>query len=125
MNQSPVVVCDTGHNVGGWQYLNRQLAAVQCRQMHIVFGMVDDKDIDKVLDLLPKHANFYFTKAQTKRAISEKVVQEKAKAHGISGNVYPTVNEAYKTAFSSASANDFIFVGGSSYIVGEFLKDCI
>ncbi len=125
VNQSPVVVCDTGHNVGGWQYLNRQLAAVQCRQMHIVFGMVDDKDIDKVLDLLPKHANFYFTKAQTKRAISEKVVQEKAKAHGISGNVYPTVNEAYKTAFSSASANDFIFVGGSSYIVGEFLKDCI
>lgn len=125
VNQTPKVVCDTGHNVGGWLYLSRQLAAVQCQQMHIVFGMVDDKDIDKVLDLLPKHAKFYFTKAQTKRALNETVVLEKAKEHGLIGSAYPTVNEAYKTAFRSASANDFIFVGGSSYVVGDFLKSCI
>ena len=93
--------------------------------MHIVFGMVGDKDIDKVLDLLPKHAKFYFTKAQSKRALSETVVQEKAKQHGIIGDAYPTVNEAYTAAFRSASANDFIFVGGSSYIVGDFLKKFI
>ena len=125
VNQIPRVVCDTGHNVGGWQYLSQQLATIQCQQMHIVFGMVDDKDIDKVLDLLPKHAKFYFTKAQTKRAISETIIQEKAKEHGIGGQAYPTVNEAYKAAYRSASANDFIFVGGSSYVVGDFLKDCI
>ena len=125
VNQVPKVVCDTGHNVGGWQYLSRQLATILCQQMHIVFGMVDDKDIDKVLDLLPKHAKFYFTKAQTKRAIPETVVQEKAKTHGLVGNAYPTVNEAYKAAFRTASSNDFIFVGGSSYVVGDFLKDCI
>ena len=125
VKETPKVVCDTGHNVGGWEYLSRQLAAVECQKMHIVFGMVDDKDIDKVLDLLPKHANYYFTKAQSKRALNETVVKEKAKAHGIEGNAYPTVNEAYKAAFRSASANDFIFVGGSSYVVGEFLKDCI
>lgn len=125
VNQKPRVVCDTGHNVGGWLYLSRQLASVQCQQMHIVFGMVDDKDIDKVLDLLPKHAKFYFTKAQTKRALSETVVQEKAKEHGLEGNTYPTVNEAYKAAYRSASANDFIFVGGSSYVVGDFLTNRI
>ena len=125
VNQVPKVVCDTGHNVGGWQYLSRQLATVQCQQMHIVFGMVDDKDIDKVLDLLPKHAKYYFTKAQTKRALSETIVAEKAKTHGLEGEAYPTVNEAYKAAYRSASANDFIFVGGSSYVVGDFLKDFI
>lgn len=125
VNQVPKVVCDTGHNVGGWQYLSRQLATVQCQQMHIVFGMVDDKDIDKVLDLLPKHAKYYFTKAQTKRALSETIVTEKAKIHGLEGKAYPTVNEAYKAAYRSASANDFIFVGGSSYVVGDFLKDFI
>lgn len=125
VNQTPKVVCDTGHNVGGWLYLSRQLADVQCQQMHIVFGMVDDKDIDKVLDLLPKHAKFYFTKAQTKRALSESIVMAKAKEHGIEGKAYPTVNEAYKAAFRSASANDFIFVGGSSYVVGDFLTNCI
>ena len=125
VNQTPKVVCDTGHNVGGWTYLSRQLADVQCQQMHIVFGMVDDKDIDKVLDLLPKHAKFYFTKAQTKRALSESIVMAKAKEHGIEGKAYPTVNEAYKAAFRSASANDFIFVGGSSYVVGDFLTNCI
>ena len=125
VNQTPKVVCDTGHNVGGWQYLSRQLESVLCQQMHIVFGMVDDKDIDKVLDLLPKHAKFYFTKAQTKRALNETVVQRKAKEHGIEGMAYSTVNEAYKAAYQSASDNDFIFVGGSSYVVGDFLKDCI
>ena len=125
VNQIPKVVCDTGHNVGGWLYLSRQLASIQCQQMHIVFGMVDDKDIDKVLDLLPKHAKYYFTKAQTKRAINETIVLKKAKEHGIEGKSYPTVNEAYKAAYHSASANDFIFVGGSSYVVGDFLRDCI
>ena len=125
VNETPKVVCDTGHNVGGWEYLSRQLATVQCHKMHIIFGMVDDKDIDKVLDLLPKHAKYYFTRAQSKRALKETVMKEKAKAHGIEGNAYHTVNEAYKAAFRSASANDFIFVGGSSYVVGEFLKDCI
>ena len=125
VNQIPKVVCDTGHNVGGWLYLSRQLDTIQCQQMHIVFGMVDDKDIDKVLDLLPKHANYYFTKAQNKRAINETLLLKKANEHSIKGKSYPTVNEAYKAAYRSASANDFIFVGGSSYVVGDFLRDCI
>ena len=122
VNKRPRVICDTGHNLGGWQYLSRQLATVKCQQMHIVFGMVDDKDINSVLDLLPKDAKYYFTKAHTKRAISETVIQGLALERGLKGESYPTVSEAYKAAFESASARDFIFVGGSSYVVGDFLK---
>ena len=125
VNDHPRVVCDTGHNVGGWQYLSRQLAMVDCEQMHIVFGMVDDKDINTVLDMLPKSAKYYFTKATTKRALNEAVVQAKALEHGLVGEAYPTVYEAYKAARDAASEHDFIFVGGSSYVVGDFLKNCI
>jgi dihydrofolate synthase/folylpolyglutamate synthase len=125
VNASPRVICDTGHNVGGWQYLSRQLAMVECDQMHIVFGMVDDKDINTVLDMLPKSAKYYFTKAETKRALNEAVVLAKAQQHGLTGEAYPTVYEAYKAARHAASERDFIFVGGSSYVVGDFLKKCI
>lgn len=119
---APKVVCDTGHNVGGWQFLSKQLQQVECRQMHIVFGMVDDKDIDGVLELLPQQATYYFTKADNHRAFNEKVLQTKACRHGLKGNTYPTVPEAYQTALKAASDDDFIFVGGSSYVVGDFLK---
>ena len=125
VSDNPRVICDTGHNVGGWQYLSRQLALVDCEQMHIVFGMVDDKDINTVLDMLPKSAKYYFTKATTKRALNEAVVQAKALEHGLVGEAYPTVYEAYKAARDAASEHDFIFVGGSSYVVGDFLKNCI
>ena len=121
----PRVICDTGHNVGGWQYISRQLALVNCEKMHIVFGMVDDKDINTVLDMLPKTAKYYFTKATTKRALNEDVVKAKAQEHGLVGEAYPTVNEAYMAARHAASERDFIFVGGSSYVVGDFLKTCI
>lgn len=120
----PRVVCDTGHNVGGWQYLSRQLQQVKCRRMHIVFGMVSDKDINTVMDLLPRHADYYFTKASTPRAVSEQVVRDTAASHGLIGKAYPTVSEAYKAALACASDADFVFVGGSSYVVGDFLKNC-
>ncbi len=125
VNESPYTVCDTGHNVGGWNYLSQQLAQVKCRQMHFVFGMVDDKDIDHVLDMLPKDACYYFTQATTKRAISGVIVKEKALQHGLIGECYPSVYEAYKTAKDAAQSDDFIFIGGSSYLVGDFLKNCI
>lgn len=122
---SPYVVCDTGHNVGGWNYLSQQLRQVTCEQMHIVFGMVDDKDINHVLDMLPKDATFYFTQANTKRAISGTVVKALAAGHGLYGECYPSVYEAYKAALQAANPKDFIFIGGSSYLVGDFLKNCI
>lgn len=125
VHKTPMVVCDTGHNVGGWQYVSRQLKAVNCNTMHIIFGMVDDKDIDGVLSLLPSDAIYYFTKANSHRALSEQVVSQMAAKYSLHGSTYPSVYEAYKAAMSVAAHNDFVFVGGSSYIVGDFLKNCL
>ena len=124
VRQSPKVICDTGHNVGGWQYISKQLQLTPCRQMHIVFGMVDDKDVDGVLELLPKQAKFYFTKADSHRAIHEQKLQALALEHGIEGIAYPTVVQAYQAALAQAAPDDLVFVGGSSYVVGDFLKSC-
>jgi dihydrofolate synthase/folylpolyglutamate synthase len=87
--------------------------------------MVDDKDVNGVLELLPKDAKYYFTKADSHRAINETTLCELASKHGLAGNAYPSVLEAYNAALSVASHNDFIFVGGSSYVVGDFLKNCV
>ena len=122
---TPHVVCDTGHNVGGWEYISRQLQQVTCRHMHIVFGIVSDKDINSIMDMLPAQATYYFTKASTPRATNENAVQAIAERHGLKGNAYSTVDEAYKAALDKAEPDDFIFVGGSSYVVGDFLKTCV
>ena len=122
---NPTVVCDTGHNVGAWQYLGQQLAKIECRQMHIVFGMVDDKDIYGVMSLLPKNALYYFTKPNTKRALTEQSVQVFATQFELAGMTYPTVAEAYADALKNASEDDFIFVGGSTYVVADFLKTLV
>ena len=90
--------------------------------MHIVFGMVDDKDIDGVLELLPKAATYYFTKADNHRAVGETKLQQQAARHGLNGMAYPTVAKAYKAALRAAAHDDFIFIGGSSYVVGDLLK---
>ena len=121
LSTNPLIICDTGHNVGGWKYLAPQISSVPCDRLHIVFGMVDDKDIRNVLSMLPKNAVYYFTQANNHRAIPAQQVGELAKEYGLSGNTYPTVAQAYEEAKSSASENDFIFIGGSSYIVADLL----
>ena len=85
--------------------------------------MVDDKDVDGVLNLLPKDAIYYFTKADSHRAINELTLYEKATRHGLVGNTFPTVYEAYTEAMKRAQRSDIVFVGGSSYVVGDFLKN--
>lgn len=121
IRERPTVICDTGHNVGGWQYLSQQIKSQPCKNLHIVFGMVDDKDIDTVMNMLPTNATYYFTQAQTKRAIPANIVEEKGKKHHLKGYVFPQVADAYKAALHHANEDDFIFVGGSSYIVADFL----
>ena len=125
LQERPTVVCDTGHNVGGWQYLSRQLGAVRCRLMHVVFGMVSDKDASTVISMLPKTAHYYFTKAQTHRAIPEDQLLAIGRANGLDAEAYPTVNEAYQSAMRHASEDDFVFVGGSTYVVSDLLKSII
>lgn len=122
VGENPTVICDAGHNPGGWKYLGMQLKELKCERLHIVFGMVDDKDIDTVLSLMPTDALYYFTKADTKRALPETVLTDKAAHHGLTGASYPTVEVAYAAAMESAKIDDVIFVGGSCYIVADFLK---
>lgn len=121
LRERPLAVCDTGHNVGGWNYLVGQIKAQACRRLRIVFGMVDDKDIDRILAMLPREADFYWTQASSHRAIPAAQVAGKAAAIGLRGRSYATVGEAWQQALADASPEDFIFVGGSSYVVADLL----
>lgn len=124
LQTEPLVVCDTGHNTGGWQYLSRQIKAQRCRQLRMVFGMVDDKDINSVMEMLPKDATYYFTNATTHRAIPAQKVRQTGEEHGLKGSCYNSVNEAYEAALKDAANDDFVFVGGSSYVVADLLSGC-
>ena len=122
---SPTIICDTGHNPGAWDYLSRQLNEMKCQHLHIVFGMVEDKDIYKVLSMLPRKATYYFTKGSTKRAFPETSLKAMGENFGLKGDCYPTVSKAFKAALKCADVDDCIFVGGSTYVVADFLKSRI
>lgn len=119
LKEFPKTVCDVGHNVGGFEYIVKQLTRQQYKTLRIVIGMVNDKDINGVLALLPKDAKYYFTKAKVARALQPEELQEKAKEYGLNGNCYPSVTEAYEAAAKEASTDDFIFIGGSCFVVAE------
>lgn len=119
IGKSPTTVVDVAHNVAGIQTLLAQIALVSHQQLHIVFGMVKDKDIDSVLALLPSQAIYYFTQAQIERAIDATELQKKASEHGLRGNIYTHVNEAISAAQKQAHTNDLIVVCGSVFLVGE------
>lgn len=121
LQTSPKVVCDTGHNIGGFEYISRQLSSVSCKTLRIVMGMVNDKDINGVLSMLPKDATYYFTQASVNRALDYEEVKLLAATHQLFGNAYPTVTEAYRKALSDAEEDDFIYVGGSSFVVADLL----
>lgn len=122
LEESPTLICDTGHNVGGISYIAEQLSNQKYERLHIVIGMVNDKDISGVLAMLPQDAVYYFTKASVKRALPEKELQHLAQTSGLQGETYPDVQAAVTAAKEKAGAKDFIFVGGSSFIVADLLK---
>ena len=119
--EHPTLICDTGHNVGGIQYIVEQLRQQPCDTLRIVFGMVNDKDINGVLELLPRQAVYYFTQASVKRAMPVHDLQALAANHGLDGRCYDSVETALRQAREEAGANDCIFVGGSSFIVADLL----
>lgn len=123
IHNNPLVVCDTGHNVGGWRYIEHQLkSSVQkYDQVHVVFGVAEDKDIHQILSLFPKAVKCYWTKASVHRAMDEHEVSRIAASHGLKGKVFGCVREAYADALRSAGENDFIYVGGSSFVVADLL----
>lgn len=126
LNDTPLTICDTGHNLAGWSYLAPQINAVKAETKHIVFGMVDDKDVAHVLQLLKEklenRVKYYWTQPSTKRAIPVEKLSELALKLGLHGETYHSVKEAYNAALKNAEKGDFVFVGGSSYVVADLLS---
>ena len=124
IGESPRIVCDAGHNTGGIKYIVEQLERESQRHttLRIVFGMVNDKDIAAVLAMMPVNAVYYFTQASIKRAMPAHELMAKALSYGLKGNCYPTVQNALEAAKADSAASDFIFVGGSCFIVADLLS---
>ena len=122
INHHPKIVLDTGHNIAGIEYIVRQLQSEKYDRLHIVFGMVNDKDITAVLKLLPQEALYYFAQANIPRALDARLLAEKAAVFNLKGGTYSTVSEAFSAAKQNATEKDFIFVGGSTFVVADALK---
>lgn len=125
LQEKPTVICDTGHNIGAWQYLGPQIAAQPCRHRRVVFGILEDKDVFGVMSMLPQDATYYFCRPNSDRALPEQSVMMIGQQVGLNGNAYSSPIEAYQAALKDAAEDDFIFVGGSNYIVAEILKNAV
>ncbi len=119
LHQHPLVIADVGHNEDGIRQIAEQLSFTAYEHLHIVVGMVKDKEVEKVLQLLPSLATYYFTKAQIPRALPEEQLQAIALTLGKKGDHYPDVNTALKAALQNAKKEDMILVCGSLFIIGE------
>jgi dihydrofolate synthase/folylpolyglutamate synthase len=117
--EMPLVVLDVAHNEDGIKQLLQQVELTNHHQLHMVLGMVKDKEIDKVLSLLPHTANYYFTQAAIPRALPAEQLQEKAAMHNLKGNIFKNVNEAIAFAKNNSHKDDLILVCGSVFLVGE------
>lgn len=119
------VICDTGHNTGGWQYLSRQLADKSLGRLHMVIGFVNDKDVSAILDMMPTDATYYFTQASVSRAMPSQELHHIATSqHNLHGETFQSVHEAYeaaKRAAASTPGRSTIFVGGSTFVVADLL----
>ena len=119
INRNPLAIADTGHNVAGINEVNRQLAETKYNKLHFVLSVVNDKDIDGILQLLPKDAEYYFCKADIPRGLSVNILAEKATNCGLNGKIYESVRLAYDSALGNAQEGDLVFVGGSNFTVAE------
>jgi len=120
LSEKPFTICDIGHNEAGIKENMSQLLKLKHNNLHIVFGMVADKDSKKILKHLPKKAIYYFTKAKISRAKNEKELFAEATNFGLNGNCFDTVKDAYNSAKSKATSTDIIYIGGSTFIVADF-----
>ena len=119
---NPTVMCDIAHNPAGLSLIAEQLKRLPNPDLHIVIGMVSDKDVRHSLAFLPKNARYYFTQASVKRAMPAKDLAKIAGEVGLKGEVFNHVKDAFQAAKQHASADGFIYVGGSTFIVSDFLN---
>lgn len=123
LRKNPTVICDTGHNPGGWHHLGLKLCEIaDSNSLHIVAGFVNDKDISKIIDMMPRNAKYYWATPSVSRGRDAEDVGEIALSLGIEGKAYRSVEEAFKAARSSAEESDTIFVGGSTFVVADLLR---
>ncbi|MEE1896707.1 folylpolyglutamate synthase/dihydrofolate synthase family protein [Flavobacterium rakeshii] len=121
IHQNPTAVCDTAHNSHGLKIVLNQIAQQKFKDLRIVFGVVNDKDLTEILPLMPKNAIYYFCKPNVMRGLDEKNLQEKFLGYDLKGGVYCSVADAYENALADADENDFVYVGGSTFVVAEIL----
>ncbi|WP_298495121.1 folylpolyglutamate synthase/dihydrofolate synthase family protein [uncultured Algibacter sp.] len=121
LNTKPKVVCDTGHNREGLTYVMKQIKNEVFESLHIVFGVVNDKDLSTIVDLLPQKASYYFCKPNIPRGLNAEVLKNSLFESNLIGETYESVNEAYKAALKAANSSDFIFIGGSTFVVAEII----
>ena len=121
LQQQPKIICDTAHNREGLSYVVKQIEQESFNQLHIVFGVVNDKDLDSILDILPKHAKYYFCKPDVPRGMNVDVLKNVFINFGFKGKSYSSVYEALKNAKQEATDNDLIYVGGSTFVVAEII----
>ena len=121
LKQKPFTVCDTAHNSHGLKIVLNQIQKHQFETLHIVLGVVNDKDLDSILPLFPKNAKYYFCKPNVPRGLDAEILKQKASDFGLLGKVFDSVSEAYVNAKEIASKSDFIYIGGSTFVVAEIV----
>lgn len=121
LNDAPKVIADTAHNRHGLEIVLDQVQHEVFDRLHFVLGVVNDKDLDDILPLFPKNAFYYFSRPNIPRGLDAAVLQNKAAEYGLIGEIYDSIPEAYRAALESAAASDFIYVGGSTFVVAEIL----
>jgi dihydrofolate synthase/folylpolyglutamate synthase len=121
LGQFPKVICDTAHNKNGLEIVLKQIQKEKFDALHIVLGVVNDKDLDEILPLFPKNAFYYFCKPNIPRGLDASILQKKATMFGLKGEVYNSVTDAYQKAKQNAANSDLIFIGGSTFVVAEIL----
>ncbi|TGD59267.1 bifunctional folylpolyglutamate synthase/dihydrofolate synthase [Flavobacterium humi] len=121
IHSDPKVICDTAHNSHGLKIVLDQIQKEEFKQLHVVLGVVNDKDLDDILPLFPKNAFYYFCKPNVPRGLEAKILQQKAMEFGLDGKVFDSVSEAYSHALQKAAPKDFIYIGGSTFVVAEIV----
>ena len=121
LNSAPKTICDTAHNKHGLEIVLNQLEKEEFDTLHFVFGVVNDKDLEEILPLFPKNAVYYFCKPNMSRGLDAIILEQKSKEFGLQGKVYNSVSEAYTSAKENATSTDFIYIGGSTFVVAEIL----
>lgn len=121
INDNPKTITDTAHNAHGLKIVLNQIEKEKFEHLHIILGVVNDKDLNEILPLFPKNATYYFCKPNILRGLDAKILQQKANDFQLTGKVYHSVSNAYKSAIQNAGKNDFIYIGGSTFVVGEIL----